>query len=405
MRAYHTPLDLVRSSELEVPAICTRPDLLARASQWFQDRFPGEILYAVKANPSPWVIDGLYASGLRWFDVASMAEIEMVASRCPQAKLAFLHPIKSRVAIRRAYHDYGVRVFAIDCAEELQKIVEETGGARDLTLIVRLAVSNDHSVLPLTGKFGVSAHEAPTLIRQARAVADELGVCFHVGSQCMQPDAFRQAMDLSSRLIAQAGVTIDIIDVGGGFPSLYPGLTPPPLQVYLDTITQAFENMLVLENATLWCEPGRALVADAESVLVRIDLRKEDALYLNDGAFGTLFDAAHSDWPFPMRALHADGTLATGNTVPFRLYGPTCDSEDVLAGRFDLPATLKTGDYIEIGLIGAYGTALTTRFNGCGQYDYVCVSDTPFASAFGLEERPATVTPLHANGPGPSGAR
>ncbi|MCW5724682.1 MAG: type III PLP-dependent enzyme [Maricaulaceae bacterium] len=382
MDTFHTPLDLVRSRPVEGPVACARPHRLAVASRWFQDNFSGEVLYAVKANPSPWVIDGLYASGIRWFDAASMPEIEMISARCPGATIAFLHPVKSRAAIRQAYFDHGVRIFALDCEDELAKIQAETGFAKDLILIVRLAVSNAGSALPLAGKFGASAFDAPELIRKCRAAAFELGVSFHVGSQCMDPDAYRAAMMEASRIIARAGVTVDIVDVGGGFPSIYPGLVPPPMQDYVDAIEAAFEEMMVLENADLWCEPGRALVAEAVSVLTRVELRKGDALYLNDGAYGCLFDAAHAKWPFPMRVHRAaEGTLG-GDLAPFRLFGPTCDSMDSMPGPWDLPADIREGDVVEIGMLGAYGTAMATRFNGFGDVETAQVRDFPWASLY-----------------------
>ena len=381
MSQHDTPLDLVRSRPVEGPVACARPDRLTIAATWFQDNFPGEVLYAVKANPSAWVIDALYGAGLRWFDVASLAEVELIAERCPGATLAFMHPVKSRNAIRRAYFDHGVKIFAIDCRAELDKIVQETGGATDLTLVVRLAVSNDGSALPLAGKFGVSAEDAPELIRAARARAGELGVSFHVGSQCMAPSAYRAAMMEASRLIAQAGVTVDIVDVGGGFPSVYPGMTPPPLDEYVHAIKTAFDEMMVLENADLWCEPGRALIAESVSILTRVELVKGDAVHLNDGAYGCLFDIVHARWPFPVRVHRADGATA-GQSHDYTLYGPTCDAIDTFPGTYALPADLAEGDVIEFGMLGAYGTSMATRFNGFGDVETVTVGDFPWTSLY-----------------------
>tara|TARA_R110002051_G_scaffold259449_5_gene319125 strand:- start:207382 stop:208494 length:1113 start_codon:yes stop_codon:yes gene_type:complete len=347
------------------------------------------VLYAVKANPSPWIIDGLYAAGTRFFDVASLPEVALIAERCPDARMAFLHPVKSRESIRRAYFEYGVRIFALDTQAELDKILHETNHATDLTLIVRLAVSNEGAVFSLAGKFGVPAFEAADLIRAARAHAEELGVSFHVGSQCMLPSAYRSAMMEASRLIAQAGVTVDIVDVGGGFPSIYPGLNPPPLMEYIRAIEDAFEEMMVLENADLWCEPGRALVSEAESILVRVELVKGDALYLNDGAYGRLFDAAHSKWPFPVRH-HRANAESQADTAMFRFFGPTCDSLDAMQGPFELPADTAEGDMIEIGMLGAYGTAIASNFNGFGTTEMAMVADAPWPSMFDQQPDRAT---------------
>jgi len=378
---YDTPLDLVRSRPVEGPVACARPDRLTAAAAWFQTHFPGEILYAVKANPSPWVIDALYAAGLRWFDVASLPEVELVAARCPGAVMAFMHPVKSRNAIRTAYFEHGVKIFVLDCEAELEKILAETGHAPDLTLVVRLAVSNDGAALPLAGKFGAGEAEAPELIRKARAHAAELGVSFHVGSQCMSPGAYRSAMMEASRLIVRAGVTVDIVDVGGGFPAVYPGMIPPPMEDYVATIKSAFDEMMVLENADLWCEPGRALIAESVSILTRVELVKGDAVYLNDGAYGCLFDMVHARWPFPMRVHRRHGTPSQ-DTGLFRLYGPTCDAIDSMPGPYALPVDLAEGDVIEIGMLGAYGSSMATRFNGFGDVETVTVADFPWASLY-----------------------
>ncbi|MGJ3230983.1 MAG: type III PLP-dependent enzyme [Oceanicaulis sp.] len=381
MSHYDTPLDLVRSRPVEGPVACARPDRLTIAANWFQKNFPGEVLYAVKANPSPWVIDTLFAAGIRFFDVASLPEVELISGRCPGATMAFMHPVKSRHAIRRAYFDHGVKIFVLDCEAELEKILAETNHARDLILVVRLAVSNDGATLPLAGKFGAGEIEAPELIRKARAHAHELGVSFHVGSQCMAPSAYRSAMMEASRLIVKAGVTVDIVDVGGGFPSVYPGMTPPPMDEYMNAVRAAFEEMMVLENADLWCEPGRALIAEAVSILTRVELVKGDAVYMNDGSYGCLFDIVHAKWPFPMRVHRADGTPSQ-QTAEFKLYGPTCDSIDSMPGPYTLPADLAEGDVIEFGMLGAYGTAMATRFNGFGDVETVRVKDFPWTSLY-----------------------
>jgi len=388
---YHTPLDLVRERSPERPVALARPGAVAVAARWFQDKFKGDVFYAVKANPSPWVIETLADNGVMSFDVASVPEIELVAKHAPGARMAFMHPVKSRAAIAAAYFDHGVKTFALDTHEELAKILEATGGADDLTLIVRLAVSADGAAYSLSGKFGVDLHEAPSLLLAARrATQDRMGVSFHVGSQCMRPTAFQAALAQANRAIVRAGVMVDVVDVGGGFPSIYPGMLPPDLADYMDSIERGFAEMSVHEDTELWCEPGRALVAEASSILSKVELRKGDALYLNDGSYGSLFDAAHTKWPFPVKLYRAEGDDAVeveGPLRPFRFYGPTCDSLDHMPGPFWLPEDIGEGDYVEIGMLGAYGVAMNTRFNGFGDAETVEVSDAPMASMFGLAGR------------------
>jgi ornithine decarboxylase len=386
-----SPLDLALRGAPEGPVVIARPHRVGVAAQWFKQHFPGEVFYAVKANPAAWVLDALVANGVTSFDVASEYETELIAKRYPDARLAFMHPVKSRRAIGRAFHEFGVKTFALDSEDELEKILQETNNAKDLALVVRFAVSGDGAAYPLTRKFGVSAEDAPGLLRRVRGVSEEmLGVSFHVGSQCMRPDAFRVAMDMVNRAIVSAGVLVDIVDVGGGFPAIYPGMNPPPMIDYVKTIKSSFEDMLIAQNATLWAEPGRALVAEAGSTVTRVELRKGDALYLNDGAFGTLFDATHLNWSFPAKLLRNEPSRA--KLAPFRLYGPTCDSMDAAAGPFMLPADIREGDLIEIGMLGAYGTAMATEFNGFRTAATVIALDNPDESMY-ESRRNAAVAP------------
>jgi ornithine decarboxylase len=385
--SYHTPLDLVRERSPDRPVAIVRRDAVALAARWFRDNFKGDVLYAVKANPSPWVIETLAANGVRGFDVASIPEIELVRAHAPDARLAYMHPVKSRASIAQAYFDFGVRTFALDDLDELEKILEVTGAAKDLNLIVRLTVETSGAAYSLAGKFGVEPREAPPLLLAARRATDELmGVSFHVGSQCMRPSAFQAAMAQASRALVRAGVFADVVDVGGGFPSVYPGMIPPDLSEYVAAIDRGLAEMMVHETSELWCEPGRALVAEGSSLLTRVDLRKGDALYLNDGSYGALFDAAHTRWPFPVK-LHRPGGDASAALKPFRFFGPTCDSADAMPGPFWLPEDVGEGDYVEIGMLGAYGVALSSRFNGFGDIELCEAGDAPMLSMFGLAPR------------------
>ena len=390
MHTYHTPLDLVRERSPERPVALVRHDAVALAAHWFQANFKGDVLYAVKANPSPWVIEALAANGVAAFDVASIPEIELVAAHAPGARMAFMHPVKSRSAIAQAYFDHGVRTFAFDAQEELEKILDVTGQAKDLNLIVRLGVETMGAAYSLSGKFGVDAREASPLLLAARRATDELmGVSFHVGSQCMRPSAYQAAMAQASRALVRAGVFADVIDVGGGFPSVYPGMIPPDLSEYVAAIDRGFAEMMVHETTELWCEPGRALVAEGSSLLTRVELRKGDALYLNDGSYGSLFDATHAKWPFPVKLHRGDAGEGDADAPlkPYRFFGPTCDSLDAMPGPFWLPDDVREGDFIEIGMLGAYGVAMTTRFNGFGDVETVEVDDAPMLSMFGLAPR------------------
>ena len=362
------------------PVTLIRPHAAARAARFFVEKFPGRSMYAVKANPSPDLLRVLWANGITHYDVASLGEVRLVAATLPEATLCFMHPVKAEEAIAEAYFEHGVRVFSLDSLEELAKIMRATQGATDLTLCVRLRVSSEHSKLSLASKFGVAPDEAKELLFQARQAADALGICFHVGSQAMTPDAYANAMERVRQAIVGAAVTVDVVDVGGGFPSAYPGMEPPALERYFETIHRAFESLPVSYSAELWAEPGRALCAEYSSLIVRVEKRRGDELFINDGAYGALFDAAHIGWRFPVALLREPES--TVRDMPFSFYGPTCDDLDHMAGPFLLPADVRAGDYIEIGMLGAYGAALRTGFNGFGATETIVVDDEPMVSLY-----------------------
>jgi ornithine decarboxylase len=367
------------------PVTLLRPHAARRAARFFVEKFPGRSLYAVKANPSPDLLRILWDAGVTHYDVASIGEVRMVHEVLPQAVLCFMHPVKAEEAIAEAYFEHGVRTFSLDTTEELDKIVRATStegvAATDLNLLVRIRVSSEHAKLSLASKFGADPRDISALLVAARQAADALGICFHVGSQAMTPAAFAEAMSRVREAILDAAVTVDIVDVGGGFPSSYPGMEPPPLETYFAIIHQAFEALPISYSAELWCEPGRALCAEYASVLVRVEKRRGDELYINDGAYGALFDAAHIGWRYPVRLVRDQESHV--RPAGFSFYGPTCDDLDHMTGPFDLPADVGAGDYIEIGMLGAYGCAMRTQFNGFGVVDSAIVDDEPMASLYG----------------------
>jgi len=278
-----------------------------------------------------------------------------------------------------------VKTYSLDTLDELDKIVRATSRdgvvATDLNLLVRIRVSSDHAKLSLASKFGADPRDVASLLMATRQAADALGICFHVGSQAMTPAAYAEAMERVRQAIVEAAVTVDIVDVGGGFPSSYPGMEPPPLETYFSVIHAGFEALPISYSAELWCEPGRALCAEYASILVRVEKRRGDELYINDGAYGALFDAAHIGWRYPVRLLREPESHV--RPMKFSFYGPTCDDLDRMAGPFELPGDVGPGDYIEIGMLGAYGCAMRTQFNGFGAVDTEIVDDEPMASLYG----------------------
>jgi ornithine decarboxylase len=373
------------------PLLCLRPAAIASAARRFVDSFPGDALYAVKCNPEPRVLRALWAGGVRHFDCASLAEVGLVRKLLPPAEIHFMHPVKARPAIREAFHRYDVTDFALDSADELAKILQETvpvgrvGDPPTLGLFVRLALPKGAAVYDLSGKFGAPLEEAVDLLRTARPHAARLGVSFHVGSQCLDPAAYARAIALADESIARCGVAIDIVDIGGGFPISYPDMTPPPLGDYIAAITAASAALPAMVR--LWAEPGRALVAGGGSLVVQVQLRRGDTLFVNDGVYGSLSDAGALGFRFPPRRIRlGEADVADEPLADFALFGPTCDSADRMRGPFRLPVDIREGDWVELGQLGAYGACLRTQFNGFGRVELVEVADPPMLATPGYEE-------------------
>jgi ornithine decarboxylase len=364
------------------PVYCIRQAPIQTAAKWFLQNFNGKTLYAVKANPHPFVLRSLIDAGIQYFDVASLNEIELIHRMHPSAAMYFMHPVKSAFAIRQAYFKYNVKDYALDSLDELDKILESTDHAKDLNLYVRISIPNSYAEFDLSSKFGISVEKSVDLIKAVRQKAYKLGICFHVGSQSMHPDAYKCALMIVANTLQESGLSADIIDIGGGFPSIYPGLSAPPLKDFIQEIDESIQT-LGLGQAELLCEPGRALVAESGSVLVKVELRKDHYLYINDGSYGALFDACRPRFVFPTR-LFRGSTEVTGTTAPFGLYGPTCDSLDMMEGPFFLPSDVAIGDYIEIGQLGAYAITMRTNFNGFYSNQFVLLEDNPLLSMYGL---------------------
>ncbi|WP_339834061.1 type III PLP-dependent enzyme [uncultured Parvibaculum sp.] len=350
--------DVIARLDPSYPVFCVFPDILRARARTFVEQFPGTVLYAVKCNPHPYVLKALWEGGIRHFDTASIFEIAKVTEQLPEANCYFNHPVKGRGALEAAADVYGLKDYVVDAASELDKVTEIAG--TDITIEVRIATPKGSAVYDLSSKFGAAPDDAVALLKEAARRGCRTALAFHVGSQCLDPDAYRIAMEMSASVASRAGVRLEYLDVGGGFPAIYEAGTPP-LAVYFDVIRQANERLGF--DVPLFAEPGRSLVADGCSVLTQVHLRKGDSLYINDGIYGCLSEIRDGDLDPPVRAISKSGPVG-GTMRPFRLFGPTCDSLDVLKQPFDLPDEIGEGDWIEFGLMGAYSIGMQTGFNG-----------------------------------------
>ena len=381
MRKFKDVNELVNTLKPDLPVYCIRPESIRISTKFFKENFPGKVLYAVKTNPNEKILKKIMSSGIEHFDVASINEIKLIKKLKSDANLYFMHTVKSREHISEAYFKFGVRNFALDNKDELQKILESTNQAKDLNLYVRIAISNEHAEIDLSRKFGALPSEALGLVRLCKEHSKKLGISFHVGSQCMHKISFSKALSEVGNIIKKTKIIPDIINVGGGFPSIYPDMNPEPLKNYIDEIKLALSKLKIPNTPELICEPGRAIVAESGSTIVKVILRKKQKLYINDGTYGTLFDAGVPNFIFPSKMI-SNGKIQSKKLNAFSFFGPTCDSLDYMKGPFLLPNSIKEGDYIELGQLGAYGLSFRTKFNGFYSDQIFELKDKPIMSIY-----------------------
>ena len=392
MQKFKSVEELVNQLKPHKPVYCIRKNSILSASKFFQKNFPGKILYAVKTNPHPEVIKTLIKSGIDQFDVASIEEIKVVKKFNNLIKCSFMHTVKSREDIKEAYYKFGIKTFAIDTKDELVKIIDSTNNAKDLELFVRVAVSNEHAEIDLSKKFGALNSEATGLLRLVKLHSKKIGLSFHVGSQCMHPISYTKGIKELGNIIRKTKIIPDYLNIGGGFPTIYPDLIPQSLENYMKEIKKSLNDLKLNNMPQIICEPGRALVAESGSTIVRVNLRKKQKLYLNDGTYGTLFDAGTPNIVFPSKLIKDNSSkIISKKMTAFDFYGPTCDSMDYMKGPFLLPNNIKENDYIELGQLGSYGLTFRTQFNGYYSDEIYEVDDNPIMSMYDKSSYKATL--------------
>ena len=384
MQKFKSVDELVNQLKPTEPVYCIRKKSIQLASKFFQKQFPGKVLYAVKTNPNPTVLKTLVDSGINNFDIASIKEIEAIKNINPRAKCSFMHTVKSRESINEAYFKYGIRAYSLDTKDELIKILESTNQAKDLELHVRVAVSNEHAEIDLSKKFGALTSEAIGLLRLTKQYAKKIALSFHVGSQCMHPISYSKGISELKYIIKKTKIIPDIINIGGGFPTIYPDLIPQSLETYFKEIKKSLDDLDLEKLPEIICEPGRAIVAESGSTIVKVNLRKKQKLYINDGTYGTLFDAGVPNIVYPSRLITI-GRIISKKLTSFDFFGPTCDSMDYMKGPFVLPNNIKENDYIELGQLGAYGLTFRTQFNGFYSDNIFEVEDDPIMTMYNKE--------------------
>jgi len=370
---------IIEAARPALPVYVLHPKRFRAAVARFLDAFPGTTMYAVKANPVPHVLDQLYEAGIRHFDTASLAEIELIRGRYADSICHFMAPVRIPGEARAAWRDHGLTDFVVDCDPELDKLLSETDGGKALRIFVRVATPLGGAMLELSSKFGTTPANAGRLLKRIAGAGARPALTFHVGSQCLSPFTYAQAVELARRAVEAGGVTVSALDVGGGFPGTYLGNDVPPFHWYFDTVREAVSTFPLQDGGDIYCEPGRALAAEGVSLITRVILRRDDQLFLNDGIYGSFDELSVPAWTadYPRRVLSfgPSGRVRErrGELKPFKIFGPTCDTLDVLLRPLLLPKTIQQDDYIVFENMGAYSIALRTGFNGFYPNDWAII--------------------------------
>ncbi|MBI1733164.1 MAG: type III PLP-dependent enzyme [Gammaproteobacteria bacterium] len=371
LRVYRDTAHVISAVAPDHPLYCLCQGQLRTQAKRFQQGFPGATAYAVKANAHPAVVAALADAGMEHFDVASMSEVALVRNLAPGATLLYDNPVKSRDEIGRAYRDFNVRSFALDDSIELRKIADIAGRDRSVQMNVRFKLPKVMPAQDLSSKFGATLEDAVRLLREVVNLGYRPALTFHPGSQCTDPLAYDEYIAGAAALAAAAGVQLSMLNVGGGFPAPYRNAQVPLLVEYFRAVGKAFRREFPGTGTLLVCEPGRSMVAASASLLTRVKHRRAGrTVYLNDGIYGGLLEHLMFRISTPVRVFRA-GKLLRGANAEFVVFGPTCDSTDRLPLTVPLPEDVAEGDWVEFGMMGAYGSATATRFNGFESDQYV----------------------------------
>lgn len=363
MNRYNSVENLLKELDPAEPVYCIYPHVYRESARRFVTRFPGRVLYAVKACAHPKVIKALMKGGVRHFDCASLNEIKVVKSVDEKARCYFMVPVLMRGEARTAQQKYGVQHFVVDHVSAIERLDSEIDLSRSV-LFARMAVQHQSAMQNLSARFGAPVAEMPALLQAIEVSGAEPALAFNVGSMVTSPEAYRHSISVAAKLLEELPFEIRLVDIGGGFPRSYPGFKTPPLKDYISCITEAKASLPAAEGREILTEPGRALAGPGMSAISEVLLRKDDRLYINDGMHGIFWELRYEGHKRFACRCYRDGKRLKGEMKAFTLYGPTCDSADQLPGQVELPQDIRPGDHLEFGGLGAYSLSGRTDFNG-----------------------------------------
>jgi ornithine decarboxylase len=366
---WRSPAAYLAAERPDAPVLFFAPSVLHASARRFLDGFPGLVSYAVKANAEVPVVLGLIGAGVHAFDVASPAEIALIRKLDPEAALHYHNPVKAWGEIAYALSE-GVRTFSVDSTVEMTKLAEVVAAAdvspADIEISVRFRLPVKGAAYDFGSKFGADPEKAAQLLAQAAALGMRPSLTFHPGTQCESAEAWVVYIHRAARIADEAGVRIERLNVGGGFPGRLYG-EGHDLGAFFTAIREARDAAFETGHPVLVCEPGRAMVSDCMALAAQVKLAREDgAVFLNDGVYGALDEFPVLGRTHHFAVLDPSGVARTGAPRAAVLFGPTCDSLDRLPGTPAVPGDTAEGDFLLFEGMGAYGSVTATQFNGFG---------------------------------------
>jgi ornithine decarboxylase len=357
--------------QIPTPSLILSPHRAVENFKAIQRAFPGaNVGYAMKSNPHPTLLTALSRLDGVWFEVASKAEIQaLLDSGVTGDRIFFSNPVKQPAHIEFAVQN-GIRLFVYDSEAEIEKLAHFNDPDDPLEVYVRMTVTHQGALWPLTHKFGVEPRRAVDLLRLAKARGlKPVGLAFHVGSQCIRPDTWADALREVApawKMAREAGIELDMIDLGGGFPARYTGDVPAPAEI-ADAVYAVMDEC-VPGASRVFLEPGRGVCGDAADMVLQVTgvAQRPDGqnwLYLDGGYFSGLYEIPDGIRPSVQPIVRESRPLGMHT---YRLAGPTCDSLDTL---FEMrsPVELKVGDRLVLKTAGAYVYSISSPFNGFDQ--------------------------------------
>lgn len=365
-----SPLWHLKKFKPDVPVLYFAPEVLQATAQRFLAGFEGFVTYAVKANDNEAVLNNLVGAGVRGFDVASPQEMAKVRRIAPEAVLHYHNPVRSSAEIAEAV-GHGIASWSVDCLRELKKLADVPRENTEIAVRLRLPVVG--AAYDFGEKFGADPDDAVALLQAAREMGFATSLTFHPGTQCADPQVWAVYIVEAADVARRAGVTLRRLNVGGGFAAHRSG-PAPDLEAIFNRIASETRRVFGAAAPELVCEPGRAMVAEAYTLALRVKAVRQDAVFLNDGIYGALTELRDIGVPDRLSVLTEEGGLRSGAKAARIVFGPTCDSLDRLPDPVLLPADIAEEDYVLIRAMGAYSVSLSTGFNGYGRQSLITVA-------------------------------